>query len=224
MLTILHKWLEAAAMVLHRFPFSELESVTQNICHAFMSILRGWGLLTPCNAIIHLCHHLCTYIKTIPYTKHCATVEHSFVKPQSKPHHARNLLQVNSTSREWRKHSALGLEASYPATKGHVYPQCFAQNGHRTSNKTIHITNTKHGGYLTNSDLEMAGLLLMWLVMEDVCDITTGTHVTLFSDILPMVNWICHLAAQGLQVTGQLIHTLALQHKLHQVSPLTPLK
>ena len=34
-------------------------------------------------------------------------------------------------------------------------------------------------GRLTNSDLEMAGLLLLWLVMEDVCAIKSGLHVAL---------------------------------------------
>jgi hypothetical protein len=84
-------------------------------------------------------------------------------------------------------------------------------------------TNERRGGYLTNSDLEMAGLLFLWLVMEDVCDITPGTHIALFSDNSPTVSWVRRLAAKGSKVAGQLIRALALRLKLRQVLPLTPL-
>jgi predicted outer membrane repeat protein len=43
-------------------------------------------------------------------------------------------------------------------------------------------TNSGRGGTLANSDLEMAGLLLLFLVMEEVCDMQPGGHVALFSD------------------------------------------
>ena len=69
----------------------------------------------------------------------------------------------------------------------------------------------------------MVGLLFLWLVMEDVCDITPGMHFTLFSDNLPTVSWAWHLAARGSQVAGQLILALILHLKVRQVSPLTPL-
>ena len=60
-------------------------------------------------------------------------------------------------------------------------------------------------GHLTNSNLEMAGLLLLWLVMEYVCDIVSGTHVALFSDNQPTVHWVERLAAKSSVITGQLI-------------------
>ena len=52
------------------------------------------------------------------------------------------------------------------------------------------VSDANPNGKLTNSDLECAGLLMLWLVMEDVCDITTGTHVALFSDNSPTVSWV----------------------------------
>ena len=56
------------------------------------------------------------------------------------------------------------------------------------------ISNSNRSGKLTNSDLECARLLMLWLVMEDLCDITTGTHVALFSDNMPTVHWVNRLA------------------------------
>jgi hypothetical protein len=41
------------------------------------------------------------------------------------------------------------------------------------------LTNSGKQGNLTNSDLEMAGLLLLFLVMEEVCKLGPGDHVAL---------------------------------------------
>jgi len=50
------------------------------------------------------------------------------------------------------------------------------------------MSNTNPTGRLTNSDLEMAGLLLFWLTMEDVCHLSPGCHVAQFRDNSPMVG------------------------------------
>ena len=46
------------------------------------------------------------------------------------------------------------------------------------------VTRANPRGKLTISDLEMAGLLLLWLVMEDICPDIKGSYVALFSDNL----------------------------------------
>jgi hypothetical protein len=48
---------------------------------------------------------------------------------------------------------------------------------------------------ITDSNLEMAGLLFLWLVMETVCDDLQEKRVALFSDNLPTVGWVHHLAS-----------------------------
>jgi hypothetical protein len=84
-------------------------------------------------------------------------------------------------------------------------------------------TNSGQGGNLTNSDLECAGLLLLWLVMEEVCDPQPGAHIALFSDNSPTVSWVRRMAAKGSLVAGELLRALALRMKQKQVSPLTTL-
>ena len=76
---------------------------------------------------------------------------------------------------------------------------------------------------LTNSDLEMAGLLMLWLVMEDVCDFNSGAHAALFSDNQPTVSWVDRLVSKGSKVAGQLIRALALRLSMSGVSPITTL-
>ncbi len=84
------------------------------------------------------------------------------------------------------------------------------------------VLDSNPDGPITNSDLELAGLLVLWLVMEDVCDITNA-YVALFSDNSPTVHWVQRLAAKHLAVVMQLICALALRLQLAHASPLTPL-
>ncbi len=67
------------------------------------------------------------------------------------------------------------------------------------------ITNTvisfdNPNGSLTNSDLEMAGLMLLWLAIEGVCPNLEDAHVALFSDNSPTVAWVDRLAARSSEV------------------------
>ena len=85
------------------------------------------------------------------------------------------------------------------------------------------VSESNPNGSITNSDLEMAGLLMLWLVMEDTCPNLTNAHVALFSDNSPTVHWVQRLAAKHSHIAIQLIRALALRLQLKRASPLTPL-
>ena len=77
-------------------------------------------------------------------------------------------------------------------------------------------------GRITNSDLEMAGLLLMWLVLEAVCGDLTEKRVAVFSDNDPTVSWAKRLASRHSVMAAQLVRALALRIKLRWGCPITP--
>jgi hypothetical protein len=85
------------------------------------------------------------------------------------------------------------------------------------------VSDDNPNGTITNSDLEMAGLLLLWLVMEDVCPSVTNAHVALFSDNSPTVHWVQRLAAKHSKIAMALLRALALRLHLTKASPLIPL-
>lgn len=84
-------------------------------------------------------------------------------------------------------------------------------------------TNSGQDGLLTNSDLEMAGMLLLWLIMEVVCSFEPGDHAAVFSDNSPTISWTDRLTTRSSKVTNQLVSTLAMRMKEKHVSPLTTL-
>ena len=85
------------------------------------------------------------------------------------------------------------------------------------------LTDDNPDGSITNSDLEMAGLLLCWLVLEYVAPDLHHKHAALFCDNSPTVAWVRRMAAKGSRVAGLLLMALALRMKVRATSPLTTL-
>ena len=80
------------------------------------------------------------------------------------------------------------------------------------------VSSTNYKGHVTSSDHEMAGLLLLWLVMEDVCTNLMNAHVTLFSVKTPTVHWVQWLAAKHLAIAMQLVQALVLHLQIMTAS------
>jgi hypothetical protein len=78
-------------------------------------------------------------------------------------------------------------------------------------------------GRLSNSDLEMAGLVILWLVMEGVCVDLREKWVTLFSDNSPTVGWVTRLASKRSVIAEGLFQALVLRLKCTHTCPLTPM-
>jgi hypothetical protein len=70
-------------------------------------------------------------------------------------------------------------------------PTVFRMEWPEDIKKEVLKTNGGKKGNITNSDLECAGLLLLWLVMEEVCSPKPdGANFALFSDNSPTVSWV----------------------------------
>ena len=60
-------------------------------------------------------------------------------------------------------------------------------------------------GKITNSDLEIAGLLLLWLCPEGIATDLAHKHIALFSDNSPSVSRVTKMASQKSRVAAQLV-------------------
>jgi hypothetical protein len=85
------------------------------------------------------------------------------------------------------------------------------------------IVLTNPTGRLTNSNLKMAGLLILWLVIEGVCPNFCEKQITLFGENSPTVSWLTWLASKRSLVTEQLVQALVLCLKAMHTCPLTPM-
>jgi len=84
------------------------------------------------------------------------------------------------------------------------------------------VSDTNPTGTITNSDLEFAGYLLLWLVMEEVCPDLVHKHVGMLSDNQPSVCWLKRMASKSSFLAKCMLQIIALRQKMRQTSPLTP--
>jgi hypothetical protein len=76
---------------------------------------------------------------------------------------------------------------------------------------------------ITNSDLKLAGLVLLWLMMEHDCGPLTKKRVAIFSNNSPTVSWVQRMASRSSLVAEQLVRVLALWFNIQKVCPITTL-
>jgi len=217
LLTVLHGWIRSSKSGLIGIPFKEFKTVVAKIRHAFTAIPAGRGLLTPCNNILQSKPPV-VYLQCNPVL-------------QAAIMGCRMLLWVSSDSptqcRElvggWPDYIGV-CDASSHGAGGIIFgknescvPTVFRWEWPKE------IKDLYQEGKITTSDLEMAGLLLLWLVMESVCGTLREKQVVLFSDNSPTVGWVQRLATRGSMVSAHLIRALALRLTLNGTCPITPL-
>jgi len=81
------------------------------------------------------------------------------------------------------------------------------------------VSTANPNGRITNSDLEMTGLLCQWLVLERLADLE-HTHIAVGCDNTPMVAWASKLLASKAQTAAHILRALALRMLACQASPL----
>ena len=80
--------------------------------------------------------------------------------------------------------------------------------------------NNKHGT-LSINDLEMAGILLAWLVLEDInAGNLQNTHIGMFCDNMSTVTWTNKKSTSTSTIAGHLLRALALRQHICRASPL----
>ena len=219
-LATLKQWIRKATKRIG-IPFDEFRTTLSKLQHAFLTVPAGRGLLSAFYAILNKqppVVYLHTNINLRNALQDCRTFLRETV---SSPTLCRNLVTgwpdfigITDASGHGLGGVVVGENKSVPPTVFHLqWPQDISANIVSDSNPT---------GSITNSDLEMAGLLMLWLVMEDVCAVTDA-HVALFSDNSPTVHWVQRLAAKHLTIAMQLVRALALRLQLTKASPLTPM-
>jgi hypothetical protein len=192
------------------------------IQHAFTCIPAGRGLLSLCNRVLKrrpayvYLHHNKAILEVLAG---CCTL---LRESTTKPTHCRELVSG------WPDYIGI-VDASGHGAGGVVFgelsactPVVFRWEWSDDIKKDIK-TLANPNGRLTNSDLEMAGLLMLWLVIEGVCPNLCKKRITLFSDNTPTVRWVTCLVSKRSIVAERLVQALALRLKAMHACPLTPM-
>ena len=221
LLTILHQWIRGATKTRRGIPFSEFESVIAKLRHAFTALREGRGLLSPCNWIIqkrpkivylHRDSDLMEALKDIRTILRASTTQPTECKDlvAGWP----DYIGIVDASSHGVGGVILGELSDLPPTVFRLqWPEYIS---------TDLVSFENRAGKISNSDLEMAGLLLLWLCLEGTAPDLAHKHVALFSDNSPTVSWVTKMASKKSRVAAQLVRALALRLNISRSCPLTP--
>ena len=220
LLATLKTWIRKASKHIG-IAFDEFRTTLSKLQHAFLTVPAGKGLLSAFYVVLRLQPQL-VYLHKNTDLRHAVSDCRTFLRETvSSPTKCRNLVTSWPDFVGITDASGHGLGGVIIGEGRAVPPVVFRLQWPQDISDNI-ISEANPEGTLTNSDLEMAGLLMLWLVMEEVCEVTNA-HVALFSDNSPTVHWVQRLAAKHSKVAMQLIRALALRLQLVQASPLTPM-
>jgi hypothetical protein len=195
LLTILKGWIRAGRRGTAGIPFKEFESVTAKLRHAFACIPAGIGLLSPCNRVLKVQPHQVYLHKNLCVLTAIEGCRSLLRESTKEPTSCRELIC------RWPDFVVIA-DASSHGIGGVIFgelsaciPMVFQWQWPETIRTSV-VPLENPNGTITNSGLELAGLLMLWLAMEEVCGPLRKKHVTLFNDNSPTIGWVTRLASR----------------------------
>ena len=187
-----------------------------------MAIPAGVGLLYPCNCVLETkppIAWLNSYKQVLVAIIGCRTLLRESTKDPTRCKELilgwADFVRIINASSHGIGRDVMGKTSEcIPAVFCWEWPPDVTENVSLFSNPTDNITN---------SDLEMTGVLILWLVMEAVCQPLQEKRVALFSNNLPAVGWTKRLAYHKSLFAEHFVQALAYRIKANKICPLTTL-
>jgi hypothetical protein len=221
LLTTLKGWIRSGEHE-RGIPFTEFESVTTKLRHAFIAVQGGKGFLSPCNRILRKRPTVVYMHRNAPLFSAIRDMRTILRESTTRPTRCKELVAG------WPDYVGVCDASSYGAggviigELSECRPTVFRLQWPPDITASV-ISDKNRGSKQTNSDLEMAGLLLLWLMIEHVCSCLVEKKVALFSDNSPTVSWVQRMACRSSLIAEQLIRVLALRINSQRSCPLTTL-
>ena len=157
--------------------------------HAFTALPGGRGLLSPCNCHLRKRPQVLYLHRNEPLRSAISNCQTLLRESTSQPTCCHKLVAgwpdfvgVVDASNHGVGGVIIGkLSECLPTVFHFQWPPDITAN-------VVSDSNPK--GKITKSDLELAGLVILWLMMEHVCGPLTEKRVALFSDNSPTVIWV----------------------------------
>lgn len=196
LLTTLHSWIRTSAKR-GGIPYDEFISTLAKVRHGFISIPAGRGLLSPCNAVLRKRPPI-VYLHSNPHLLQAIKDIRTLLRESTtRPTKCTELVSDWPDFVGIKDASGHGVGGIIVGENKVCPPTVFRFQWPTDISADINTTADNPTRRITNSDLELDGSLLLWLVMEEVCKPEPACHVALFSDNQPTVHWVERFASKS---------------------------
>ena len=221
LLQILHQWIHGAIKGKCGIPFAKFEFVIAKLRHAFTALWEGRGLLSPCNWVIQRRPKVVFVHKDGIFLEALSDVRTILQASTACPPQCKDLVAAWPDFIGIVDASSHGVGGVAIGERSEIPPTVFRLQWPEEIRKEVKTFDNPNGK-LTNSDLEMAGYLLLWLCMEGTAKDLCHKHIALFSDNSPSVSWVTKMASRKSRVAAQLVRALALRLNIPTNVPSDP--
>jgi hypothetical protein len=204
--TILHQLIWGAKTCRRGIPFGEFESITVKIRHAFTTLTQGWRLMSPCNWVMGKRPQVVNLNQNCALNKAICNIQGMLQNSVSSPTHCKDLVASWPDCIRIVDASSHGVGGVVVGELPELPPTVFRLQCPPEITNALATFDPQ--GKINNSDLEMAGLLLLWLCIEGILQTLEHKHVALFSNNAPTISWVERMASRKSCIMAQLVRVL----------------
>mmetsp|Transcript_15405 Transcript_15405/g.35256 ORF Transcript_15405/g.35256 Transcript_15405/m.35256 type:complete len:556 (-) Transcript_15405:1075-2742(-) len=203
-------------------PFNQYEKMLGKMRHASWGVPGSNGLFTPFNRVIAQKPKTVWFRQKSALTIALRDWRSIFKESLKTPTHVRQLVRGEPNIAGIVDASGEGVGGVIFGMTDDVVPTVFRFEWPEEVKRQLQTENNPNGT-ITNSDLEMAGLVFLWLMIEHVAPKLYHKHIVLLSDNSPSVAWIDKMASKRSVPAGELLRVLARRLCATKACPITPL-
>jgi hypothetical protein len=210
---------EIRAIVRHKqVPRRHLEKLRGRLRHACIGLPAGKGLMGPIDAALKGDKQWLP-MKSNAALREAITDFGSLIRLMGRrPTHCRELIVEQPGYVGYCDASTLGAGGVWLSGTLQLGPIVWRLEWPADIHQRV-VSFANPGGTITNSDLEMAAMLVQYLVLEHLVDLR-HVHVAAWCDNTPTVSWTNKLSSSRSRIAGRLTRALAMRIHANEASPL----
>ena len=197
----------------------KFQKIIGKLMHASFGIPMGKSLLSPAFAAMR---QEPKYINIEGYLAQCLKDWVTLLRQIStRPTHVQELVPKLSTFIGYVDACAFGAGGVWFSGTSQLHPTVWRIKFPPYIIANL-VSDKNPNGHITNSDLEMAGLLCQWLVLECISPHSLQFATAgMFSDNTPTVAWANKLSTSSSSIASYLLRALAIRLHVHKANALT---
>ena len=199
--------------------YKAFEKLRGRLRHACIGIPAGKGLMGPIDRALTIAKGSSVGIAANPLLRECLRDFHTIITIMGKrPTFCRELIPDTPHYVGYCDASKLGAGGVWMSGQKFLKPTVWRLEFPKEIQDRV-VSFSNPNGDITNSDLEMAGLLAEFLVLEHLAPLRFA-HAAAWCDNTPTVSWANKMSSSKSMVAARLVRALAIRLHTNQASPL----